>query len=78
MFQHLTREHQINGSIGKRKLVGVLDGRAALVLDDALACRRAGMDDVLAKPIVPAELIGKLMQWGSAVAEPTDAVAASA
>ncbi len=28
------------------------------------------MDDVLAKPIVPAELIGKLMQWGAGAAEP--------
>ena len=36
------------------------------------------MDDVLAKPIVPAELIGKLMQWGSAVAEPEGAVAVAA
>ena len=38
--------------------------------ENALACRGAGMDDVLAKPIVPAELIGKLMQWGAGAAEP--------
>ena len=46
--------------------------------ENALACRRAGMDDVLAKPIVPAELVGKLMQWGSAVPEPTETLAAIA
>jgi PAS domain S-box-containing protein len=33
--------------------------------ENAAACRGAGMDDVLAKPIVPGALIGKLMQWSS-------------
>ncbi|HEY5412159.1 MAG TPA: ATP-binding protein [Caulobacteraceae bacterium] len=33
--------------------------------DNAAACRSAGMDDIIAKPIVPRELVGKLMQWGS-------------
>ena len=37
--------------------------------ENAAACRNAGMDDVLAKPIVPAELIGKLIHWGSGAAE---------
>ena len=33
--------------------------------ENAAACRQAGMDDVLAKPIQPAQLISKLVQWGS-------------
>jgi PAS domain S-box-containing protein len=33
--------------------------------ENAAACRGAGMDDVLAKPIVPGELIGKLMRWSA-------------
>jgi signal transduction histidine kinase/CheY-like chemotaxis protein len=44
--------------------------------ENAAACRSAGMDDVLAKPIVPSELIGKLMQWGSPAAEPKAAASA--
>ena len=28
------------------------------------ACREAGMDDVIAKPIVPAALLAKIVQWG--------------
>ncbi len=32
--------------------------------ENVAACRSAGMDDVLAKPIVPGQLIGKLMHWG--------------
>ena len=43
--------------------------------ENAAACRNAGMDDVLAKPIVPAELIGKLIHWGSAAVEPPVAAA---
>jgi PAS domain S-box-containing protein len=31
------------------------------------ACRAAGMDDTLAKPIVPRELLAKILQWGQAV-----------
>ncbi len=39
--------------------------------DNAAACRAAGMNDVLAKPIVPGQLIAKIMQWGAeAVDEP--------
>ncbi len=33
------------------------------------ACRDAGMDDVIAKPISPRELLGKIAHWGSAAAE---------
>jgi PAS domain S-box-containing protein len=33
--------------------------------ENAAACRSAGMDDMIAKPIVPRELVAKLMQWGS-------------
>jgi CheY-like chemotaxis protein len=45
--------------------------------ENAAACRSAGMDDVLSKPIVPGELIGKLVQW-SAGREVEPAAAASA
>ena len=38
------------------------------------ACRAAGMDDVLAKPIVPQQLISKIVEWGSRA----DAAAAAA
>ena len=31
--------------------------------ENAAACRAAGMNDVLAKPIVPQELLAKLVQW---------------
>ena len=33
--------------------------------ENAQACRAAGMDDVLAKPIVPQQLISKIVEWGS-------------
>ena len=33
--------------------------------ENAAACRAAGMDDILAKPIVARELVGKIVQWGS-------------
>jgi len=43
--------------------------------ENAAACRGAGMDDVLAKPIVPGQLIAKLMQWSQGRdAEPAMAV----
>ena len=43
--------------------------------ENAAACRNAGMDDVLPKPIVPAELIGKLIHWGSGAETPLAATA---
>ena len=44
--------------------------------ENAAACRSAGMDDVLSKPIVPGELIGKLLHWSSGrEVEPPQAVA---
>ena len=33
--------------------------------DNAAACRAAGMNDVLAKPIVPRELLSKIVHWSS-------------
>jgi PAS domain S-box-containing protein len=33
--------------------------------ENAVACRGAGMDDMIAKPIVPGELLAKLMQWSA-------------
>ena len=39
--------------------------------ENAQACRAAGMDDVLAKPIVPQQLLAKIFEWGNKVeAEP--------
>ncbi len=38
--------------------------------ENAAACRNAGMDDVIAKPISPRELIAKIAHWTSAAAEP--------
>jgi PAS domain S-box-containing protein len=40
--------------------------------DNAAACRAAGMDDILAKPIVASELIAKIVHWASQV-EPAEA-----
>jgi CheY-like chemotaxis protein len=37
--------------------------------ENASACRAAGMDDILAKPIVAAELIGKIVQWSASAVE---------
>jgi len=37
--------------------------------ENAAACRDAGMDDVLAKPISPQELLSKIALWGSAAGE---------
>ena len=33
--------------------------------ENTQACRAAGMDDVLAKPIMPQQLISKIVEWGS-------------
>ncbi len=33
--------------------------------ENTLACRAAGMDDVLAKPIVPQQLLAKIFEWGN-------------
>ena len=43
--------------------------------ENASACRAAGMDDILAKPISPQELLTKVVQWGvgGAAAEPGEA-----
>jgi PAS domain S-box-containing protein len=45
--------------------------------ENVLACRGAGMDDLIAKPISPAELLAKLAHW-SAVGRDEDRAAASA
>ena len=46
--------------------------------ENAAACRGAGMDDVLAKPISPQELLSKLAQWSAAGAEGREARRAAA
>ena len=33
--------------------------------ENTQACREAGMDDVLAKPIVPYQLLTKIAEWGA-------------
>ena len=38
--------------------------------ENAAACRAAGMDDMLAKPIVASELIGKIVAWAQAADPP--------
>jgi PAS domain S-box-containing protein len=43
--------------------------------ENASACRNAGMDDVIAKPIAPHELLAKLAQWAAVAAEAKIAVA---
>jgi PAS domain S-box-containing protein len=35
--------------------------------ENSVACRAAGMNDTLAKPIVPRELLAKILQWGQAI-----------
>jgi PAS domain S-box-containing protein len=51
--------------------VPILALTADVQAENADACRAAGMDDVLAKPIVPQQLITKVAEWGSkAPAEP--------
>jgi PAS domain S-box-containing protein len=45
--------------------------------ENAAACRSAGMDDVLAKPIVAQELIGKILHWGLAGAVEEDQAVAN-
>ncbi len=35
--------------------------------ENALACRLAGMDDVLAKPIVPQQLLSKIAEWAARI-----------
>jgi PAS domain S-box-containing protein len=37
--------------------------------ENASACREAGMDDVVAKPISPQELLAKIAHWSAAAAE---------
>ena len=37
--------------------------------ENAAACREAGMDDIVAKPISPKDLLGKIAQWSAAAAE---------
>ena len=37
--------------------------------ENAASCRNAGMDDVIAKPISPRELLAKIAYWGAASAE---------
>ncbi|HEX4096284.1 MAG TPA: response regulator, partial [Caulobacteraceae bacterium] len=42
--------------------------------ENAQACRAAGMDDVLAKPIVPQQLLSKIAEWTAEVeADPASA-----
>ena len=40
--------------------------------ENAASCRAAGMNDVLAKPIVPAQLISKIVEWGDPEASDAD------
>jgi CheY-like chemotaxis protein len=63
---------------GASKLNGrtpILALTADVQAENAQACRAAGMDDVLAKPIVPRQLLSKIAEW-TAEAEADPATAA--
>jgi CheY-like chemotaxis protein len=66
----------IRGASKLNSRVPILALTADVQPENAHACRAAGMDDVLAKPIVPRQLLSKIAQW-AAVAEANPASAAS-
>ena len=47
------------------RLTPILALTADVQPENAVACRAAGMDDVLAKPIVPQQLIAAITTWGA-------------
>jgi PAS domain S-box-containing protein len=64
-----TRVIRATSKLNRR--VPILALTADVQAENAEACRAAGMDDVLSKPIVPQQLITKVAEWGSkAPAEP--------
>lgn len=55
---------QIRAGSGPNNATPVLALTADIDPNAANACRAVGMSDVVAKPIVPAQLIAKIVQWG--------------
>ena len=60
----------IRGASALNRLTPILALTADVHPDNAAACRMAGMNDVLAKPIIPAQLLSKIVQWAGASEEP--------
>ena len=59
----------IRGSSGVNCRTPILALTADVQPENAAACRGAGMNDVLAKPISPSQLLTKVVQWGAPMAE---------
>ena len=55
----------IRGASQVNRRTPILALTADVQPENAAACRSAGMDDVLAKPIVPQQLISKIMHWAN-------------
>ena len=67
----------IRADCPNNRLTPILALTADVQPENAAACRAAGMDDVLPKPIVPAQLLAKISEWGT-VAEAAALTRASA
>ena len=59
----------IRADCPNNRLTPILALTADVQPENAAACRAAGMDDVLPKPIVPAQLLAKISEWGTAADE---------
>jgi PAS domain S-box-containing protein len=67
----LEAARRIRGGGGPNASTPILALTADVQPENFEACRAAGMDDLIAKPIAPDELLSKIAQW-SAAAEPAD------
>ena len=67
----------IRGSGGVNSRTPILALTADVQPENAAACREAGMNDVLAKPISPTQLLTKVVLWGAPAAEPAASEAAT-
>ena len=67
----------IRGSGGINGRTPILALTADVQPENAAACREAGMNDVLAKPISPTQLLTKVVLWGAPAAEPAASEAAT-
>ena len=55
----------IRGASIVNRRTPILALTADVQAENALACRAAGMNDVLSKPIIPQQLISKILEWSS-------------
>ncbi len=67
----------IRGASSANRSTPILALTADVQTENAAACRAAGMNDILAKPIVPQQLLAKIVQWAPQSAEPPEALAAT-